>query len=289
MRSVLLDLDGVLYVEDEPLPGAQAALAALRAQAVPLRFVTNTTARPRRAILQRLDRLGFEVAPGELVTPASLAVQHCAQRGHRRVALVMNDAVKEDFAALEEGDDPQAVIVGDLGDRFGPAVLNRAFRQLMAGAELVALQKNRFWLTPDGLALDVGAFVAALEYAAGTTAFVVGKPAPAFFTAALAGLPGPAVMVGDDVESDVGGAQRAGLAGVLVRTGKYREDAVRASGVRPDAVLDSIADLPAWLASQSVGAASRTSVLAPPAASISSAPGTPGSSVASSRAGAAMT
>ena len=253
--ALLIDLDGVLYVEDEPLPGAREAVAALRATDLALRFVTNTTARPRRAILERLQRLGFDATPDELVTPATLAVRHCAERGIERVALVMNEPVKEDFAALHESDrDVEAVIVGDLGDAFGYGILNTAFRHLMGGAELVALQKNRFWLTPDGLSLDVGPFVAALEYAAGKRAYVVGKPAPAFFEQTLAGVPADAsraAMIGDDVESDVGGAQRAGLAGILVRTGKYREDVVRASGERPDAVIDSIADLPALLATQS--------------------------------------
>jgi HAD superfamily hydrolase (TIGR01458 family) len=250
-HALLLDLDGVLYVEDDPLPGALEAVAALRATGVTLRFVTNTTARPRGAILDRLHRLGFDPEPSELITPATLAVRRCAERGHERVALVMNDAVKEDFAELRESDtDVQAIIVGDLGDAFGYGILNRAFRHLMAGAELIALQKNRFWLTPDGLSLDVGPFVAALEYASRTEAYVVGKPARGFFDATLAGIPveaARAAMVGDDVESDVGGAQRAGLTGVLVRTGKYRDDIVRASGVHPDAVIDSIADLPALL------------------------------------------
>ena len=252
LHALLLDLDGVLYVEDEPLPGAREAVAALRETGAALRFVTNTTARPRRAIVDRLRRLGFDPGPGEVITPAALAVRHCAERGHTRVALVMNDAVKEDFAELQECDaGVQAVIVGDLGDAFGYRILNRAFRLLMDGAELIALQKNRYWLTPDGLALDVGPFVAALEYAAGTHAYVVGKPARGFFDTILASVavePERAAMVGDDVESDVGGAQHAGLAGILVRTGKYREDAVRASGVHADAVIDSIADLPSLLA-----------------------------------------
>jgi HAD superfamily hydrolase (TIGR01458 family) len=253
VRTLLLDLDGVLYVEDEPVPGAREAVGVLRARGLTLRFVTNTTARPRKRILDRLDRLGFAVEPGELSTPAALAVRHCRRRGHRRVALVMNDDVKEDFAELEAVDTgADAVVVGDLGAAFGYAVLNRAFRQLMDGAELIALQKNRYWLTPQGLSLDVGAFVAALEYAARTEAFVVGKPSRDFFTAILDAIPaepGAAAMVGDDVESDVGGAMRAGLAGVLVRTGKYREDAVRSSGIEPTATIDSIAGLPALLGS----------------------------------------
>jgi HAD superfamily hydrolase (TIGR01458 family) len=251
IRALLLDLDGVLYVEDEPVEGATEAVAELRDQGMALRFVTNTTARPRRRIIERLERLGFALDPAELSTPAALAVDVCRERGHERVALVMNEEVKEDFADLDEVETgADAVIIGDLGADFAYDVLNRAFRQLMDGAELIALQKNRFWMTPDGLSLDVGPFVAALEYAARREALVVGKPAREFFATILAGMPaepGAAAMVGDDVESDVGGALRAGLAGILVRTGKYRDDAVRASGVEPTAVVDSIADVPGLL------------------------------------------
>jgi len=144
----------------------------------------------------------------------------------------------------------QAVIMGDLGEAFGFEILNRAFRLVMDGAELVALQKNRFWMTPDGLSLDAGPFVAAVEYATGRDALVVGKPSPAFFELVLAELgatPAKTAMIGDDVETDVGGALGAGLAGILVRTGKYREDFVRASGVEPTATVDSVAAVPGLL------------------------------------------
>jgi HAD superfamily hydrolase (TIGR01458 family) len=249
--AVLLDLDGVLYVEDERIPGATEAVAALRDRGLRLRFVTNTTSRPRRDILARLERLGMPVPDDELITPARLAVEHCLAAGRRRALLLMRDEVKPDLAGLEEvGGGAEVVVVGDLGEGFGYRVLNQAFRELLDGAELVALQKNRFWRTPDGLSLDVGPFVAALEYATGRDAVVVGKPAPAFFATVLAGLQvsaGDAVMVGDDVESDVGGALRAGLAGVLVRTGKYRPEAVAASGVEPTATVDSIVNVPTLL------------------------------------------
>ena len=247
-QAVLLDLDGVLYVEDTPVPGAREAVESMRDAGLALRFVTNTTSRSRPATLEKLRGLGFAIDPDELITPAALAVRHCTRHGLRRVSLLMNDEVKRDFAELEEEDaHPQAVIVGDLGERFDYSSLNRAFRQLMDGAELVALQKNRYWLREDGLSLDVGPFVAALEYAAGLDAYVVGKPAPGFFGEVLSGLELTAesvVMVGDDVETDVGGALHAGLAAILVRTGKYREEAVRASGIEPTATVDSIADVP---------------------------------------------
>jgi HAD superfamily hydrolase (TIGR01458 family) len=254
VHALLIDLDGVLYVEDEPVPGAVDAVRALRAAGLGLRFVTNTTSRSRGHTLEKLDRLGFGVAAEELITPAALAVGHCRAEGRTRVALLMHDEVKADLAELEEAaDEVEAVIVGDLGERFDYAVLNQAFRHLLAGAQLVALQRNRYWLRADGLSLDVGPFVAALEYAADVEAVVVGKPAPAFFRLAVEQLgaePGATAMVGDDVESDIGGALDAGLQAILVRTGKYREEAVRASGVEPTATAGSIADVPALLSAR---------------------------------------
>jgi HAD superfamily hydrolase (TIGR01458 family) len=251
LDALLVDLDGVLYVEDEPLEGAAEAVRELRGAGLELRFVTNTTARSHGQTLEKLGRLGFEVESDELVTPAALARQHCVDAGHDRVALIMNENVKEDFEGLEESEDsPDAVIMGDLGERFGFEILNGAFRMVMGGAELVALQKNRFWLTEGGLSLDAGPFVAAIEYASGKEALVVGKPSEAFFRLVLDGTGASAeqaAIIGDDVETDVGGAMRAGLAGVLVRTGKYRDDFVRESGIEPTATVDSIADLPGLL------------------------------------------
>ena len=251
VRALLVDLDGVLYVEDAPIAGAVDAIAAFRDAGLGLRFVTNTTQRSRAQTLAKLTGLGVPVDPEELITPAVLAVEHCRARAHERIALLMADDVKADFAELTEADEhADAVVVGDLGERFGYDVLNRAFRLILDGAELIALQRNRYWLRADGLALDVGPFVAALEYAAGVEAVVVGKPAAPFFLLALSQLgaePGHAAMVGDDVESDIGGAVRAGLRGVLVRTGKFRPEALASADPRPTEVVDSIADVPALL------------------------------------------
>ncbi len=252
VRAVLIDLDGVLYVEDQVIDGAHETVGALRESGVGLRFVTNTTARSHTQTVSKLARLGFDVAADELLTPARLAVRYCERRGHRRALLVMNEEVKQDFAELMEDDGEQAdaVIVGDLGEAFGYDVLNRAFRGVMAGAELIALQKNRYWLRADGLSLDVGPFVAALEFATHRDAVVVGKPARSFFELALAELDAEveaAAMVGDDIETDIGGAIAAGLAGILVRTGKYDRRDAAGSGVEPTATIDSIADLPALL------------------------------------------
>lgn len=249
--GILLDIDGVLYVGDEPVAGAQDALGELRGASAGVRLVTNTTSRSRRAVHEHLLELGFEVALDEVLTPAAMAVGHCRQQGYSSVVLMVGEALREDLSSLQEpraGESAEAVILGDLGEGFTPEALNDAFRSLMDGADLIALQHNRYWRRADGLALDVGAYAAALEYATGVSGVTVGKPAGAFFEAAVSDIPATrAVMVGDDVEADIGGALAAGLLGVLVRTGKYREDALAGSGVKPTAILGSIADLPALL------------------------------------------
>jgi HAD superfamily hydrolase (TIGR01458 family) len=179
VEGLLLDLSGVIYVEDEAVPGAAEALRRFREAGTPIRLVTNTTMRPRRAILERLERLGIEAEAGELLTPATLAVSRCRDAGYRSVALVVLDELREDLEDLPEGDgEVDAVIVGDLGDRWDYDILNRAFRRIMDGAALIALQRNRYWETAEGLSLDAGPFVAALEYATGSEAEVWGSRHP---------------------------------------------------------------------------------------------------------------
>ncbi|MCB0874859.1 MAG: TIGR01458 family HAD-type hydrolase [Solirubrobacterales bacterium] len=249
---LLLDIDGVLHVGEAPLPGAVDALVALRDLTAGIRLITNTTSKPRAAIVERLRRMGFRIAEDEVITPAATALALCSERGFERVLLLVPEGLREDLAGLlEPAPDrrPEAVILGDLGESFTASVLNEAFRALLEGAELVALQHNRYWRSGEGMVMDVGAYAAALEYAADVEAIVVGKPSPQLFEAALCRIPGTgrALMVGDDIEGDIGGALGAGLDAILVRTGKYRSEAVAASGIEPTATIDSIAALPQLL------------------------------------------
>ncbi len=254
LEALLLDIDGVLVVGSEPVPGAVKALGRLREIAGGVRLLTNTTSRSRAAIAAGLREGGFEVEDEEVLTPAALTRALCRERGYERVELLASDSLREDLTGLAEAgpeEDADAVVLGDLGDGFTAAVLNRAFRRLLDGAALIALQHNRYWRSDEGLVLDVGAYAAALEYGAGVEATVVGKPSGDFFAAALDDLgtgPEEAVMVGDDAEADIGGGLDAGIAAVLVRTGKFSEAALEASGVVPTATIDSLADLPDLLA-----------------------------------------
>jgi HAD superfamily hydrolase (TIGR01458 family) len=207
-------------------------------------------------LVQRLLGYGFDVQPEQVFTATLAAADVARDAGYQCVAPFVPEPALEDLSGLDlcggtsgrtAGRPPSAVLVGDLGERWTYGLLQEAFEYLISGAALIALSRDRYWLHGGRLALDAGPFVAGLEFAAGKNALVAGKPSTAFYAAALRSLgidsPGSAAMVGDDLWSDVQGAQRAGLQGWLVRTGKYREAALGESGIKPDRILESVAAL----------------------------------------------
>jgi len=256
IRGVLLDLSGVLYQGDRALPGAVAAVARLRAVALPIRFITNITRQGSREVLRHLAAMGFEIPPQDLFSAPVAARRYLEERSLHPYLLV-HPALENELADLA-GDPPDAVLVGDAADGFTYAALNRAFRLLVEGAPLLAMGNNRYFREGDGLSLDIGPFVAALEYASGATATTLGKPAPAFFHTALESLgcaPDEAVMVGDDALADVDGALGAGIPAILVQTGKYRpgdEDQITHPGA---VVVRDVAAAADWILAHSAHAA----------------------------------
>ncbi|HJT88026.1 MAG TPA: TIGR01458 family HAD-type hydrolase [Bryobacteraceae bacterium] len=255
LRGLLFDMDGVLYNSEEPIPGAAAAVNWARTQGIPHLFVTNTSSRGKAALVEKLARFGLAAREDEILNPGSAAAAWLQTQLPGSVALFLKPAAREEFEGLPcLADDVETgasyVVVGDLGEGWNYHTLNRAFRLLQSNpqARLVALGMTRYWQTPDGLALDVAPFVAALEHASGRQAVVLGKPAAAFFRAAaeiLGAPPESVMMVGDDIHADIAGAQAAGLKAALVETGKFRPSDLE-SGVQPDLVLHSLADLPRW-------------------------------------------
>jgi len=254
MAAILLDVDGVLHVSGEPIPGAVDAVRRLRADGHRLRFVTNSTTMSRRELAEHLRKMGFTLADDELQTTGGVASGVLA--GKRVLALTM-PGILDDLEGMQLiGMNADAVLVGGADETEEPnriysyLNLNRAFLELFAGAELYCLHRNRWWQTAEGPRLDAGAIVAGLEYAAGIEATVLGKPSPAYFGAAIEALdadPHMTWIVGDDLEGDVAGGQAVGLRTVLVRTGKFRPDELDHTSVSPDGIVSSIAQLPDWL------------------------------------------
>lgn len=252
IRAVLTDIDGVLTVSWQPIDGAVEALHRLRAAGYRIALVTNTTSKTRAEVAAALKDAGFAVDAGDILTAPVLTAAYLNEHyPGARCALLNSGDLSADLTGVTlvdpEESDVDVVVIGGAGPEFSYAALNRMFDHVRRGARLVAMSRTLYWRTDRGLRLDGGAFLPVLEQAAGVTAEVVGKPAPAFFAAALARLdadPAEAVMVGDDIETDVLAAQRAGLTGILVTTGKYTEEARRAASGTPDHVIASVADLP---------------------------------------------
>ena len=244
--GLLFDIDGVLLLGEEVIPGAAETLAALRARGIAYRFMTNTTIYCRYTMLDRLHSRGFDAELEELYTATYVAARYLRDQGAQRYfPLLLPDAQLE-FSGIEvDEEQPEYVVIGDMGASFTFARLNKAFRALLNGAKLVALHKKRHWRTPDGPYLDAGPFVMALEYATEEQAIVVGKPSAAYFNLLLQDLqlpPARVAVVGDDIEIDVRGAKLMGMQGWLVKTGRFRKEDL-GRGIWPDRVLNSVADL----------------------------------------------
>jgi len=252
--GVLLDIDGVLTVSWRPLPGAVDTLAWLRERGLPFRLITNTTTHTRAELARTLTDAGIVVEPDEIVTAVVATASYLrAHHPHAKVFLLSDGDARADLEGVELVErDADVVVLGGAYEGFAYETLNHVFRMLMDGATLVGMHRNLYWRTAEGWRLDGGAYIAGLEEATGRPAVICGKPAAAYFEAALGSIGVPAAraaMAGDDVRNDVLGAQAAGLVGVLVRTGKFRpEDLERAEGA-PDHVIGSIGDLPELLSS----------------------------------------
>ena len=254
VRGALLDIDGVVVVSWHALPGAPEAVEQLRAAGLALRFLTNTTSASRSEIARRLRAAGFGVGAAEILTaPAATAAWLRTEHPEARCFVINSGDLGEDLAGVDVVgiDDPaDLVVLGGAGEEFSYTQMNRALGLLLDGAGLVGMHRNLSWRTADGFNLDTGAYLAALEQAAGVTATVLGKPSGDFFATALAELglaPGRVAMVGDDIDNDVLAAQAVGIRGVLVRTGKFRAEALDAAAAAPAAVVDSFAGVPALL------------------------------------------
>lgn len=246
-KALLIDLDGVIYVDNDLVPGAVEALTKLRSRGIPHRFVTNTSTKGRTALVAKLAGYGIPADPSHIICPPYAAARYLRSLGSPRCAVFARPEALVEFDGLPLVEtDAEWVVLGDLEDDWTFARLNQALRLLLGGAKLIALGMTRYWRASDGPRLDVGPFATALTYATGIQPVVLGKPDSGFFRLAVEDMrmpPEEAAMIGDDILTDVAGAQSAGLRGILVRTGKFKPSDLDGP-TKPDAILNSIAELP---------------------------------------------
>ncbi|EIJ41147.1 HAD-superfamily subfamily IIA hydrolase, TIGR01458 [Beggiatoa alba B18LD] len=244
IKGFLFDLDGVLYVDNTPIDGAIETVALLKKRKIACRFLTNTSTKSTATLYQKLKQMGFAIEQEEIISAPYATVLYLRQQPQARCYLLLAEDAKRDFREFPQTEDkPNFVVIGDIGDVWRYSLLNQVFQYMMAGAELIALHKNKFWQTANGLQLDIGSFITGLEYATGKTATVIGKPSSTFFELAMRDLRlsrEQVAVIGDDVEADVAGGQACGMMGILVQTGKFRTEQVVKSGVKPDMIISSI-------------------------------------------------
>ncbi len=251
IKGLLFDLDGVLYIGSQLIEGAVEAVEKIRHSDIQCRFITNTSTLSRNSLQQKLSALGFAIPADEIISAPQAVLLYLQQQHDPVCHLLLADDVKNDFAHIRQSNQKaDFIIIGDIGDAWSYHLLNKVFNQLLNGAKLIAIHKNKFWQTEQGMQMDIGGFIAALEYASGQQATIIGKPSPAFFHSALQDINLPSkniAIIGDDIDSDIGGAQAVGLNTILVKTGKYRQAYTDQSAIRPDVTIESVAQLPALL------------------------------------------
>lgn len=251
ISGLLIDIDGVLVTENQCIEGAIEAINYLIDKKIPYLLLTNTTRQSRITIWHHLKRIGFPIEESELMTAPIAAAKWLKKRGVISINLFLSGSAVNDFKDFKiTSFNPEYVVIGDIGRDLTFGRLNNAFRLIMGGAKILALQKNRCWQTDEGLTIDAGAIVAALEYATNKRALIMGKPRREFFSLAAEKLKihlSELAIIGDDLETDIRGGQKAGLFGIAVKTGKFREGFMNKLKIKPDLILSSIADLPNFL------------------------------------------
>lgn len=256
IAGILFDLDGVFYVGDDLIPGAIETLDFLAEHQLSYCFITDTTTQSAEELQHKLWGMGIPCRQNQLITAPVATANYLEHAAITRCFFAVNDSVLDDFPLVDAVEvKPQAVVVGDIGDRWNYDLLDQIFQHLLSGAVLVAMHRNKYWQNAGGLHVDIGAFIAGLEYVSESKAVITGKPSVAFFKAALKYLgvdKDQALLVGDDIHSDIGGAQSAGIRAALVQAGKYRRELVQASGIQPDHLLSSIAEVPSLITSRQI-------------------------------------
>lgn len=247
-KGLLLDIGGVLYEGEKPIPKAIQTLKKLR-EKYKIRFLSNTSRIPPEKLYEKLKNMGFELEKNEIFT-ALKAAKMFLENEKSNAFVLATDEAREYFNDLKG--EIKYVLVCDAYKNFTYENLNQAFRYLENGAGFIATNKNRYFKDTDGLSLDTGGFVKCLEFASAKEAKILGKPNCEFFSLAIKDMglnKNEVIMVGDDIISDILGAKTCWLKTAMVKTGKFKTSDLNKA--KPDFLIDSIADLPKILNIQS--------------------------------------
>lgn len=247
IKTIVFDLDGTIYFKDKSIKGSKEVLHKLRKNNFNLRFVTNTDSSNRETILQKLRSYNISPPIEEIFTCSTAALRFLEQQKNNKCFLLCSNDVRGEFDSIPQDEtNPNYVVIGDFRDIFIYENINKAFKLIMNGAEMIAMQNSLYFYTANGINIDTGSFVYMFEHISNKKAIVVGKPSKEFFELAIIGTnskPSETLVIGDDINTDIIGAKNFGANSILVKTGKFKEESLSASKVKPDYLINSIADL----------------------------------------------
>ncbi|MDG2397671.1 MAG: TIGR01458 family HAD-type hydrolase [Flavobacteriaceae bacterium] len=251
IKAFLFDLDGVFYVKNKLIDGANETIHWLKKNKVKYKFITNNTTLSRRKLAIKMKKIGLDVKEEEFISANYAGVLLIKKMGLKSCRLILSSEGMDDYLQFNITNfNPEAIIIGDIGDCWSYDLMNDLMNQILEGSKLIALHKGRYFQTNNGLTIDIGAFIAGLEHATETNSIVVGKPNSTFFEMAIQSfscLSDEIAMIGDDLINDIQGGNNMGFKTFLVKTGKYRENIFKNSLINPDFCIKSIAVLPNFI------------------------------------------
>lgn len=243
---VLIDFDGVIKLGEKPAIDAGKFLRYLCGNKIPAYILSNSTLKTSKDINKFLSDENINY--GIPAMTAADAVLNYVKQHYQRISVYCIDSIKNNFQGLIDDENPQAVVIGDIGENWNFKMMNEIFRKVISGADIIAMHKNRYWY-PDGknAVLDSGAFIKAIEYGSNKNSILIGKPSPVYFNTALGFLGYSSdddfFMIGDDIENDVNAAQQLGGKGVLIYTGKTKFSTTETFGKKPDLEIHSLSEM----------------------------------------------
>ncbi|WP_337873221.1 HAD hydrolase-like protein [Ignavibacterium sp.] len=242
-KPLLIDFDGVIKIGKELASDAKSFFDFIDSNHIPACILSNSTLRTAEMMRDFLSQKGLE-----LKIPAFTAFDvtlEYVKHNYQRVKVYCRDYLLHYFNGLISYENPQAVVIGDIGDKWNFETMNQIFNYVIKGADIVAMHKNKFWMPEGKPILDTGAFITAIEYASDKKAIIIGKPSPLYFKTALEQIGFSSseefFMISDDIENDVLAAQKIGGKGILMLAGKSSKEDIKDG--KPDYVCKSLTEV----------------------------------------------
>jgi HAD superfamily hydrolase (TIGR01458 family) len=244
-KPLLIDLDGVLKLGNSTAPDVKEFFDFIKKNKIPACILSNSTLRTGDLVKEFLASQNIELnIPA--ITAFDAAVSF-VKSNYKKVQVYCRDYLIHHFEGIIDEENPEAIVIGDIEDKWNYQIVNDIFKKVFAGADLIAMHKNKYWNPAGEPLIDAGAFITGIEFASGKEAILIGKPSPLYFKAALGSINSKIengfFMIGDDIENDIKAAQDIGGKGILIYTGKTKFPIEKSINIKQDFEAHSLKEV----------------------------------------------